>query len=103
APTAVATTTPTPVAPTPKPVAATQIVLGDAQAQVRRALEDYFAGEFERATRQFLQLTTTMPKNAWIWAFLGASQYSQYAFEADETYRRAAIRSFQNAKKHRKW
>jgi len=105
APTAIATTTPTPILPTPisKPTAATQVILGDAQTQVRRALENYFAGEFERATQQFQQLATTMPKNAWIWAFLGASQYSQYAFEADESYRKAAIKSFQKAKQHRKW
>ena len=106
APTAVATTTPTPIAPTPivsKPTAATQVILGDAQSQVKRALENYFAGEFERATQQFTQLTSVMPKNAWIWAFLGASQYSQYAFEADDNYRKAAIKSFQKAKQHRKW
>ena len=101
--TAVATTTPTPIAPISKPTAATQVILGDAQTQVRRALENYFAGEFERATQQFQQLATTMPKNAWIWAFLGASQYSQYAFEADPSYRKAALKSFQKAKQHRKW
>jgi tetratricopeptide (TPR) repeat protein len=102
APAAIAMTpTPTPVIP--KPSAATSIILADAQTQVRRALEDYFAGEFERATRQFQRLSEAMPKNAWIWAFLGASQYSQFAFEADETYRRAAIRSFQKAKQHRRW
>jgi tetratricopeptide (TPR) repeat protein len=105
APTAVATTTPTPITPTPisKPTAATQVILGDAQTRVKRALENYFAGEFESATQQLQQLTVTMPTNAWIWAFLGASQYSQYAFEADESYRKAAIRSFQKAKQHRKW
>jgi len=107
APTAVATTTttPAPITPAPisKPTAATQVILGDAQTQVKRALENYFAGEFERATQQFQQLTSTMPTNAWIWAFLGASQYSQYAFEADDNYRKAAIRSFQKAKQHRKW
>jgi tetratricopeptide (TPR) repeat protein len=105
APTAVATTTPAPITPAPisKPTAATQVILGDAQTRVKRALENYFAGEFESATQQLQQLTTTMPTNAWIWAFLGASQYSQYAFEADESYRKAAIRSFQKAKQHRKW
>lgn len=106
APALASTTTPVPVQPAPvipKPTAATSVVLGEAQAQVRRALENYFAGEFETATLQFQRLSEAMPKNAWIWAFLGASQYSQYAFEADENYRRAAIRSFQKAKQHRKW
>ncbi|HKO59453.1 MAG TPA: hypothetical protein VJ276_26530 [Thermoanaerobaculia bacterium] len=44
-----------------------------------------------------------MPSNAWIWAFLGASQYSLYAFEADESYRTAAMASFRKAKQLRKW
>jgi tetratricopeptide (TPR) repeat protein len=103
---ALASTTPATITPTPvipKPTAATSVVLGEAQAQVRRALENYFAGEFETATMQFQKLAQAMPQNAWIWAFLGASQYSQYAFEADENYRRAAIKSFQKAKQHRKW
>ncbi len=103
APAAIVTTTPTPAPVIPKPTAATSVILADAQTQVRRALEDYFAGEFDRATRQLQRLAEAMPKNAWIWAFLGASQYSQYAFEADENYRRAAIRSFQKAKQHRRW
>src|SRR6185436_20926520 len=101
---AIATTTPAPIpVPIPKPAAATNMVLADAQAQVRRALEHYFAGDFETATRQFQRLADTMPKNGWIWAFLGASQYSQYAFEADESYRRAAMKSFQTARLHGKW
>ena len=105
APVAIATTTPVP-APAPvitKPTAATSVILADAQTQVRRALEDYFAGEFERATQRFQKLSEAMPRNAWIWAFLGASQYSQYAFEADESYRAAAMKSFRKAKQHRKW
>ena len=32
-----------------------------------------------------------MPTNGWIYAFLGASQYSLYAFEADENYRKEAL------------
>ncbi|HUP59912.1 MAG TPA: hypothetical protein VNA69_05790 [Thermoanaerobaculia bacterium] len=95
----------TPAAPgiTPKPVAATTTILADAQAQVRRALEYYFAGEFNESTKRFRTISQSMPNNGWIWAFLGASQYSQYAFEADETYRRQALESFQKAKKLGKW
>jgi hypothetical protein len=44
-----------------------------------------------------------MPKNAWIWAFLGASQYSQYAFEADDTYKTQAMESFRKAKQLKRW
>ena len=100
---AVATTTPTTPTVIPKPIAATTDILGDAQKQVRRALEFYFAGEFETATQHFKKLTETMPKNAWICSFLGASQFSLYAFVAVENYRRQAIQSFKKAKQHRNW
>ena len=73
------------------------------QPQLRRALENYFAGEFELAARDFKSLSAKLPTNGWIWAFLGASQYSQYAFEADEGYKAAAIESFRKAKQYRSW
>lgn len=98
---AVATTTPTvtPTAPViPKSTAATDAVLDDYKRQLRRALENYFAGEFEVASREFESLSRKLPDNGWIWAFLGASQYSQYAFEADESYRSRALQSFKRAK-----
>jgi len=98
--------TPAPVTPapiTPRPTAATTTVMADTTNEVRRALENYFAGEFEDSSRMFEALAKKMPDNAWIWAFLGASQYSQYAFEADESYRAAALRSFRKAKKLRAW
>lgn len=105
-PAAVATTPPpatiTP-AITPKSTGATTAVLEDYSDEVRRALEYYFAGEFEQATRDFEFLSRQMPTNGWIWAFLGASQYSVYAFEADEAYRAQAIDSFKRAKTLRKW
>jgi len=95
--------TPTPI-PTPsKPVIVTDAVLADYKQQLRRALEDYFNGEFDDASRQFRDLTRKLPTNGWIWAFLGASQYSQYAFEADESYRTEALRSFRKAKQLRSW
>ena len=97
--------TPAPVAaPTPtKPVAVTQTVLSDYERQLRGALEDYFNGEFDDASRQFADLTVKLPNNGWIWAFLGASQYSQYAFEADDSYRQRALSSFRKAKRLRSW
>jgi predicted Zn-dependent protease len=89
--------------PVPKPVVATGVVLGDTAVRVRRALEKYFAGDFDEAATDFQKLSQEMPKNGWIWAFLGASQYSQYAFEADESYRTAAVESFRKAKQLRSW
>jgi tetratricopeptide (TPR) repeat protein len=91
-------------APVPtRPVIAADTVLSDTKQQLRRALEDYFNGEFDHASRQFSDLSRKLPTNGWIWAFLGASQYSQYAFEADESYRAAARRSFRKAKQLRTW
>lgn len=103
APAPVQTASPTPSPVLPKPTAAATAVLADSATEVRRALELYFAGEFEDASRMFEALTKKLPTNGWIWAFLGASQYSQYAFEADESYRAAALRSFQRAKRLRTW
>ena len=105
----VAATTPAPApspAPStiaPKPTAATSAVMSDYTNQVRRALENYFAGEFDQATRDFEDLSRKMPRNGWIWAFLGASHYSQYAFEADPAHRAAALTSFKKAKQLRSW
>lgn len=99
--------------PTPTPVphptgntrvtSATEAAMADYKSTLRTALNNYFAGEFESAAQGFEQLSRTMPNNGWIWAFLGASQYSQYAFEADETYKKAAIDSFTKAKRARSW
>jgi tetratricopeptide (TPR) repeat protein len=88
---------------TPKPIAAANAALEDHSEELKRALELYFAGEFEDAARDFETLTRKMPTNGWVWAFLGASQYSRYAFEADEAYRTAATKSFQKAKQLRNW
>lgn len=99
--TAVATTTPSPIVP--KPVAATTQVIDEHADDVKRALELYFAGEFQDAADRFDQLTRKMPNNGWIYAFLGASQYSLYAFEADENYKKAALDSFRRAKQLRTW
>jgi tetratricopeptide (TPR) repeat protein len=101
APTAVATTTPSPIVP--KPVAATTQVIDEHADDVKRALELYFAGEFQEATQLFEDLTKKMPNNGWIYAFLGASQYSLYAFEADDNYKKAALNSFRKAKQLRRW
>lgn len=93
----VATTT------SPRPTAAANIVLDEYKDVLRRAMKNYFDGEFEAATKDFKTLSQQLPNNGWIWAFLGASQYSVYAFEADESYRAAAMDSFKKAKSLRSW
>jgi tetratricopeptide (TPR) repeat protein len=98
---AIATTTPSPLVP--KPTAAARNVMDEYSDELRGALELYFAGEFEDAAERFQDLTTKMPNNGWIHAFLGASQYSRYAFEADESYRKAAMDAFRKAKQLRSW
>jgi tetratricopeptide (TPR) repeat protein len=97
----IATTTPSPLVP--KPTAAARNVMDEYSDELRGALELYFAGEFEEAAERFQDLTTKMPNNGWIHAFLGASQYSRYAFEADESYRKAAMDAFRKAKQLRSW
>jgi tetratricopeptide (TPR) repeat protein len=95
--------TPVPVVTPTRPTQATAIVLADSSRHLRDALESYFEGDFDEASKKFRGLTTDMPNNGFIWAFLGASQYSQGAFEADESYKTAAMESFRKAKKLRKW
>ncbi|MEA2163287.1 MAG: hypothetical protein QOK37_1414 [Thermoanaerobaculia bacterium] len=93
---------PPPVTPT-RPAQASAIVLADPAKRVRDALESYFRGDFDEASGKLRQLTVEMPRNAWIWAFLGASQYSQYAFEADDNYKTQAMESFRKAKQLKRW
>lgn len=87
----------------PKTVAATSVVLADPSRRVRDALESYFRGDFDEAAALFSKLAQDMPTNGWIWAFLGASQYSQYAFEADEQYKVQALEAFRKARTYGKW
>jgi tetratricopeptide (TPR) repeat protein len=94
---------PPPVIPKPTAVTTTIMQEADYSAEVKRALESYFAAEFEEAARQFEVLARKMPNNGWIHAFLGASQYSIYAFENDERFKRDALRSFEKARQLRKW
>lgn len=99
---AIATTTTAPPL-VPRPTAAARNVMDEYSDELRDALELYFAGEFEDAATRFQDLTTKMPNNGWIHAFLGAAQYSRYAFEADESYRKAAMDAFRRAKQLRSW
>lgn len=93
-----------PVRPgTTRPTVAADTVMAESSRRVRRALESYFRGEFNEAAQMFTTLADDMPTNGWIWAFLGASQYSRYAFEADEEYRRQALEAFRKARRYGKW
>ena len=87
-------------APATRPAAATSVVLADTAKRLRPALESYFRGDFDESARAFKRLSEDLPRNGWIYAFLGASQYSQYAFEADENYKAAAMDSFRKAKEY---
>ncbi len=97
-PTPVPVPVPQPPGPGGKPIPP---LFEEYQPQLRQALENYYSGEFELAARDFKALSAKLPTNGWIWAFLGASQYSYYAFEADESSRNAAMDSFRKAKKYR--
>ena len=100
APTIVTTTT----VPQPsRPTTASTLVLGDTANRVRSALQQYFNGDFEEAAHAFQSLTGDLPNNGWIYAFLGASQYSVYAFETDENYKTAAMDSFKKARRYGKF
>ena len=70
---------------------------------MRSALQFYFNGDFEDAERAFKSLSVDMPTNGWIYAFLGASQYSVYAFETDPNYKSAAMESFRMARRYGKF
>jgi tetratricopeptide (TPR) repeat protein len=94
---------PAPVPQPSRPTAASTLVLGDTSRRVRSALQSYFNGDFEDAERAFRALSNDLPNNGWIYAFLGASQYSVYAFEADETYKSAAMESFKMARRYGKF
>jgi tetratricopeptide (TPR) repeat protein len=94
---------PQPAAVATRPTQASAAILADPTRRVRDALESYFRGDFDDASTKLRVLSHDMPTNAWIWAFLGASQYSQYAFEADDSYKRDALESFRRAKKYKTW
>lgn len=92
-----------PQPPPTKENRATSLIFAESNRLVHRALVNYFNGEFDAASSDFSKLSRDMPTNAWVWAFLGASQYSQYAFEADEKYKVQALESFRQAKRLRAW
>ena len=91
------TDTGAPVPPS-RPDRAANDTLAATQGRLRRALESYFNGDFGEAAQRFESLSRELPRNGWIWAFLGASQYSQYAFEGQDSYKASALDAFRKAK-----
>jgi len=92
-----------PTRPVTRPDSAAGDALAATRNRLRHALQSYFSGDFGEAAQQFETLTRDLPTNGWIWAFLGASQYSQYAFEGEDSYKASAIDSFRKAKTFGKW
>ena len=75
-------------------------VLGPTRKNLRLALVSYFEGDFVAAETKFKGLSRDLPRNPWIWAFLGASQWSRYAFETEEQLKVEAIKSFKKARQY---
>ncbi|HUF18737.1 MAG TPA: hypothetical protein VMS12_11905 [Thermoanaerobaculia bacterium] len=69
------------------------IPAGDPMEEMRRrvrgALDSYFSGRFTEASTQLINLTRENPSNGFLWAFLGASRYSEYYIDGE---RNAALR-----------
>ena len=82
---------------------ATNAALSDISGQLRTSLMNYFNGDFEAAASGFDSLTKQLPRNGWVWAFLGASKYSLYAFEREANYKNDAENAFRKAKLYGKW
>jgi tetratricopeptide (TPR) repeat protein len=95
---------PPPPPPPPTDTTKTAIVVDDVLGQTRRnlrlALVSYFEGDFVAAETKFKGLSRDLPNNPWIWAFLGASQWSRYAFETEDQLRLEAIKSFKKARQY---
>lgn len=69
------------------------IPAGDPQEEMRRrvraALDSYYGGRYAEASAQLISLTRENPSNGFLWAFLGASRYSEYYIDGE---RNAALR-----------
>ena len=73
----------------------------DIRRRIRIALDSYFGGSFSNASEDFQRLVTEQPENAMLWAFLGASIYSEYYIggEVNQVAKRDAEAAFRQAKK----
>lgn len=77
--------------------------LASTKTRLQRALDDYFTGNFQASSRELEKLVRDQPRNAMIWAFLGASQYSVWYLSGEENPepRRAAENAFRQALKEK--
>jgi len=82
---------------------AAEEALASTKTRLQRALDDYFTGNFKDSSRELEKLVRDQPRNAMIWAFLGASQYSVWYLSGEENPepRRAAENAFRQALKEK--
>lgn len=82
---------------------AAEEALASTKTRLQRALDDYFTGNFKDSSRELEKLAKDQPRNAMIWAFLGASQYSVWYLSGEENPepRRAAENAFRHALKEK--
>jgi len=83
------------------PAKATDDILSTPKSRIIAAVESFYAGDYDDATKKFRTLSQENPKNPMIWAFLGASQYSEWTLNGDEKpgLKQDAVESFKQAKK----
>lgn len=91
-------------APPPLPTRAADDVLKAARTKIVKAIETYYSGDYNAASRQFREIAREVSKDPMVWAFLGASQYSEYYLDGDlkPELKEQAEESFRQAKKLRK-
>lgn len=82
--------------------AATDDALAARRAEVRRAVQAYFSGEFQESVRAFDRLASRERDNALLWAFLGASHYYNWYLggQRDDGERSAAVEAFRSARRN---
>ncbi len=80
------------------------IPAGDPQEEMKRrvraALDSYYGGRYAEASAQLISLTRENPSNGFLWAFLGASRYSEYYIdgERNNAMRQASENAFRQAR-----
>lgn len=81
---------------------ATEDVMAAGRNEVRKALELYFGGDFDRSANAFQRLADGSQRgNYMVWAFLGASRYYSYYLggSSNETQLSAATDAFRRARR----
>ncbi|MHB0969149.1 MAG: hypothetical protein ACYC7A_00940 [Thermoanaerobaculia bacterium] len=81
---------------------ATEDVMAAGRNEVRKALELYFSGEFDRSANAFQRLAEGSQRgNSMVWAFLGASRYYSYYLggSSNQTQLSAATDAFRRARR----